>query len=97
MLQIILLLAVAGVAAYFIISSRKSKVRDHIKETSSPVTPIFDPVVPAPVVEEVPVKVEDVVATEEQKVQLKEVKKKLVKKAPAKKDAVVKKTTKKTK
>jgi hypothetical protein len=94
MLQIILLLAVAGIAAYFIASSRKSKVRDHIKETSSPVTPIFDPVIPAPAVEETPV---EIVATEEQKTELKEAKKKVVKKAPAKKEVVAKKTTKKTK
>ncbi len=85
MLQIILVLAVACVAAYFIATSRKSKVEEVSKETPAPKNPTFDPVVPAPVpVEEVPVKVEPI-ASVQQVEELKEAKKVIKKKAAPKK------------
>jgi len=87
MLQIILVIAVACVAAYFIATSRKSKVEEVSKETPAPLNPTLDPVAPAPApVEEVPVKVEPIVSV--QKVEeLKEVKKVVKKKAAPKKKA----------
>jgi hypothetical protein len=87
MLQIILVIAVACVAAYFIATSRKSKVEEISKDTPAPLNPTLDPVVPAPApVEEVPVKVEPIVSV--QKVEeLKEVKKVVKKKAAPKKKA----------
>jgi hypothetical protein len=87
MLQIILVIAVACVAAYFIATSKKSKVEEVSKETPAPLNPTLDPVVPAPApVEEVPVKVEPIVSV--QKVEeLKEVKKVVKKKATPKKKA----------
>jgi hypothetical protein len=85
MLQIILVLAVACVAAYFIVTSRKSKVEEVSKDTPAPKNPIFDPVVPAPTpVEEVPVKVEPI-ASVQQVEELKEAKKVIKKKAAPKK------------
>lgn len=47
MLQIILVLAVACVAAFFIASSRKSKVEEISKDTPAPLNPTFDPAPPA--------------------------------------------------
>ena len=47
MLQIILILAVACVAAYFIATSRKSKVEEISKDTPAPLNPTFDPAPPA--------------------------------------------------
>jgi hypothetical protein len=87
MLQIILVIAVACVAAYFIATSRKSKVEEISKDIPAPLNPTSDPVVPAPApVEEVPVKVEPIVSV--QKVEeLKEVKKVVKKKAAPKKKA----------
>jgi hypothetical protein len=85
MLQIILVIAVACVAAYFIATSRKSKVEEVSKETPAPKNPTFDPVVPAPApVEEVPVKVEPI-ASVQQVEELKEAKKVIKKKAAPKK------------
>ena len=85
MLQIILLLVVAGVAAYFIATSRKSKVEETIKKTKPSVNPTFDPVVHAPApVEEIPVKAEPI-ASVQQIEELKEAKKILKKAAPKKK------------
>ena len=87
MLQIILVLAVACVAAYFIATSRKSKVEEVSKDTPAPKNPTFDPVVPAPApVEEVPVKVEPI-ASVQQVAELKEAKKVVKKKAAPKKKA----------
>jgi hypothetical protein len=87
MLQIILVLAVAFIAAYFVVTSRKSKVEEVSKETPAPLNPTLDPVVPIPApVEEVPVKVEPIASV--QKVEeLKEVKKVIKKKAAPKKKA----------
>ena len=87
MLQIILVIAVACVAAYYIATSRKSKVEEISKDIPAPLNPTSDPVVPAPApVEEVPVKVEPIVSV--QKVEeLKEVKKVVKKKAAPKKKA----------
>ena len=66
MLQIILVLAVACVAAYFIASSRKSKVEEVSKNTPAPLNPTFDPSLPAPFPsEEIPVKVEPVATAEQ--------------------------------
>ena len=82
MLQIILVLAVACVAAYFIATSRKSKVEEISKDTPAPLNPTFDPAPPAvqPDVDApIPAKVE---ATVE------------VKKPVKKKAAVKKKSTK---
>lgn len=85
MLQIILVLAVACVAAYFIATSRKSKVEEISKNTPAPLNPIFDPSLPAPAPsEEIPAKVESV-ATEQQQAELKEAKKVVKKKAATKK------------
>jgi hypothetical protein len=87
MLQIILVIAVACVAAYFIATSRKSKVEEVSKDTPAPKNPTFDPVVPAPApVEEVPVKVEPI-ASVQQVAELKEAKKVVKKKAAPKKKA----------
>lgn len=47
MLQIILVLVVACVAAFFIASSRKSKVEEISKDTPAPLNPTFDPALPA--------------------------------------------------
>lgn len=89
MLQIILVLAVACVAAYFIATSRKSKVEEISKDTPAPKNPTFDPVAPAPTpVEEIKpkAKVESIVSV--QKVEeVKEVKKVVKKKAAPKKKA----------
>lgn len=89
MLQIILLLAVASVAAYFIATSRKSKVEEVSKDVKPPVNPTFDPVQPAPApVEEIPVKaVVEPIASVQQVVELKEAKKVVKKKASPKKKA----------
>ena len=86
MLQIILLLMVAGVAAYFIATSRKSKVEEVSKTTASK-NPMFDPVVHAPVpVEEIPVKTK-AIASVQQVEEFKEAKKVIKKKAAPKKKA----------
>lgn len=89
MLQIILLLAVASVAAYFIATSRKSKVEEVSKDVKPPVNPTFDPVQPPPApVEEIPVKaVVEPIASVQQIEQLKEAKKVVKKKAAPKKKA----------
>jgi len=82
MLQIILVLAVACVAAYFIATSRKSKVEEISKDTPAPLNPTFDPAPPAvqpDVNAPIPAKVEEVVE---------------VKKPVKKKAAVKKKSTK---
>jgi len=85
MLQIILLLVVAGVAAYFIATSRKSKVEEVSKDIPAPKNPTFDPVVPAPApVEEVKPKAEPI-ASVQQVEELKEAKKVIKKKAAPKK------------
>lgn len=82
MLQIILLLAVASVAAYFIATSRKSKVEEVTKKTKPPVNPTFDPLYHAqPELEIIPVKSK---ASAQQVEELKEAKK-AVKKASTKK------------
>lgn len=84
MLQIILILAVASVAAYFIATSKKSKVEEVSKETPAPLNPTSDPVQPAPApVEEIPVKakVEPIVVIQKAE----EVKKPVKKKAAPKK------------
>ena len=89
MLQIILVLAVACVAAYFIATSRKSKVEEVSKNTPAPLNPTFDPVQPAPAsVEEISVKeVIEPIASVQQVVELKEAKKVVKKKAAPKKKA----------
>lgn len=85
MLQIILVLAVACIAAYFIVSSRKSKVEEISKNTPAPLNPTFDPSLPAPTPpEEIPAKGEVLATTE----QLKEAKKVIKKKATSKKKAI---------
>lgn len=85
MLQIILVLAVACVAAYFIASSKKSKVEEVIKNTPAPLNSTFDPSFPVPFpIEEVAVK-DEVVATAEQVEELKEAKKVVKKKSTPKK------------
>jgi ABC-type cobalt transport system substrate-binding protein len=87
MLQIILLLVVAGVAAYFIATSRKSKVEETIKKTKPSVNPTFDPVYHAqPESETIPVK-SKAIASVQQIEELKEAKKVLKKKAAPKKKA----------
>ena len=93
MLQIILILAVASVAAYFIATSRKSKVEEVSKDTPAPLNPIFDPVQPAPApVEKVPAKVKvEPIADVQKVVELKEAKK-VVKKAAAPKKSATKKS-----
>jgi heme/copper-type cytochrome/quinol oxidase subunit 2 len=84
MLQIILLLVVAGVAAYFIATSRKSKVEE-VSKTTAPKNPTFDPVVHAPVpVEEIIVDANPI-ASVQQIEELKEAKKVVKKSAPKKK------------
>jgi hypothetical protein len=84
MLQIILLLVVAGIAAYFIATSRKSKVEEVSKATAQK-NPTFDPVVHAPVaVEEVLVDANPI-ASVQQIEELKEAKKVVKKAAPKKK------------
>lgn len=91
MLQIILILAVACVAAYFIATSRKSKVEEVSKDTPAPLNPTFDPVQPAPApVEKVPAKAKiEPIANVQKVAELKEVKK-VVKKAAPKKAATKK-------
>jgi len=85
MLQIILLLVVAGVVVYFIATSRKSKVEEVSKGTSSK-KPTFDPFYHAqPKSETIPVKTK-AIASVQQIEELKEAKK-LVKKAAPKKKA----------
>jgi hypothetical protein len=87
MLQIILVIAVACVAAYFIATSRKSKVEEVSKDTPAPKNPTFDPVVPAPApVEEIKPKAEPI-ASVQQVEELKEAKKVVKKKASPKKKA----------
>ena len=87
MLQIILVIAVACVAAYFIATSRKSKVEEVSKETPAPKNPTFDPIVPAPApVEEIKPKAEPI-ASVQQVEELKEAKKVVKKKAAPKKKA----------
>ena len=87
MLQIILVIAVACVAAYFIATSRKSKVEEVSKDTPAPKNPTFDPVVPAPApVEEIKPKAEPI-ASVQQVEELKEAKKIIKKKAAPKKKA----------
>jgi hypothetical protein len=87
MLQIILVIAVACVAAYFIATSRKSKVEEISKDTPAPLNPTFDPVQPAPApVEEIKPKVEPI-ASVQQVEELKEAKKVVKKKAAPKKKA----------
>ena len=86
MLQIILLLVVASIAAYFIATSRKSKVEETIKKTKPSVNPTFDPAYHVkPESETIPVK-SKAVASVEQVEELKE-SKKVVKKAATKKKA----------
>ena len=87
MLQIILLLVVASVAAYFIATSRKSKVEETIKKTKPSVNPTFDPAYHAQSEESktIPVK-SKAIASIEQVEELKE-SKKVVKKAATKKKA----------
>ena len=87
MLQIILLLAVASVAAYFIATSRKSKVEETIKKTKPSANPTFNPVPFAePEQEIIPVK-NEAIASVQQVAELKEAKKVLKKKAAPKKKA----------
>jgi len=87
MLQIILVIAVACVAAYFIATSRKSKVEDVSKNTPAPKNPTFDPVAPAPApVEEIKPKAEPI-ASVQQVEELKEAKKVVKKKTAPKKKA----------
>jgi hypothetical protein len=84
MLQIILLLVVAGTIAYFIATSRKSKVEE-VSKSTAPKNPTFDPVVHAPVpVEEISVKTK-AIASVQQIEELKEAKKVVKKAAPKKK------------
>jgi hypothetical protein len=89
MLQIILVIAVACVAAYFIATSRKSKVEEVTKDTPAPLNPTVDPVAstPTPVEDIKPkAKVEPIASV--QKVEdIKEVKKVVKKKATTKKKA----------
>lgn len=85
MLQIILVLAVACVAAYFIATSRKSKVEEVSKDTPAPKNPIFDPVVPAPAPVEVIKPKAEPIASVQQVEELKEAKKVIKKKAAPKK------------
>jgi hypothetical protein len=83
MLQIILLLVVASIAAYFIATSRKSKVEE-VSKATAPKNPTFDPVVHAPVqVEEI--LVANPIASVQQIEELKEAKKVVKKKAAPKK------------
>jgi len=88
MLQIILLLAVASVAAYFIATSRKSKVEKTIKKIKPSVNPTFDPVYHAQPeeLETIPVK-SKAIANVQQVAELKEAKKVIKKKAAPKKKA----------
>jgi hypothetical protein len=89
MLQIILVIAVACVAAYFVATSRKSKVEEVSKDTPAPKNPTFDPVAPAPApVEDIKPKAEPI-ASVQQVQELKEAKK-VVKKAAPKKAATKK-------
>jgi hypothetical protein len=85
MLQIILVLAVACVAAYFIATSRKSKVEEVSKDTPAPKNPTFDPAVPAPAPVEVVKPKAEPIASVQQVVELKEAKKVIKKKAAPKK------------
>jgi hypothetical protein len=89
MLQIILVLAVASIAAYFVVTSRKSKVEEVSKETPAPLNPTSDPVIPAPApVEEIKPKAKiEPIASVQQVEELKEVKKVIKKKAAPKKKA----------
>ena len=87
MLQIILLLAVASVAAYFIATSRKSKVEETIEKTKPSVNPTFNPVpFVEPEQETIPVKSE-AISSVQQIGKLKKTKKVLKKKAAPKKKA----------
>ena len=93
MLQIILILAVASVAAYFIATSKKSKVEEVSKDAPAPLNPTFDPVQPALAPKEevvVKAKVEPIVEVQKV-VELKETKK------PTKKATPKKSVTKKSK
>lgn len=89
MLQIILVIAVACVAAYFIATSRKSKVEEVSKNTPAPKNPTFDPVAPAPApVEDIKPKAKvEPIASVQQVEELKEAKKVVKKKAAPKKKA----------
>ena len=89
MLQIILLLAVASVAAYFIATSRKSKVEEVSKNTTKPKNPTSDPNAPVAQPVEVPVK-SKAIAIVQQVAELKEAKKAV--KKPAAKKTVTKKS-----
>lgn len=88
MLQIILVLAVACIAAYFIASSRKSKIEEISKNTPAPLNPTFDPSLPAPIPAEEILAKGEVLATTEQLEELKEAKKVIKKKATSKKKAI---------
>jgi hypothetical protein len=89
MLQIILVIAVACVAAYFIATSRKSKVEEVSKDAPAPKNPTSDPVQPAPApVEEVKPKAKiEPIASVQQVEELKEAKKVVKKKTAPKKKA----------
>ena len=89
MLQIILVIAVACVAAYFVATSRKSKVEEVSKDVPAPKNPTFDPVQPAPApVEEIKPKAKiEPIASVQQVEELKEAKKVVKKKAAPKKKA----------
>lgn len=87
MLQIILVIAVACVAAYFIATSRKSKVEEVSKNTPAPKNPTFDPTAPTPApIEEIKPKAEPI-ASVQQIEELKAAKKVVKKKAAPKKKA----------
>jgi len=91
MLQIILILAVASVAAYFIATSRKSKVEEVSKDAPAPLNPTFDPAPPAKApAEKVPAKAKvEPIADVQKVIELKEAKK-VIKKAAPKKSATKK-------
>ena len=93
MLQIILILAVASVAAYFIATSRKSKVEEVSKDTPAPLNPTFDPAPPAKApAEKVPAKAKvEPIADVQKVIELKEAKK-VVKKAATPKKSTTKKS-----
>jgi hypothetical protein len=85
MVQIILLLVVASVAAYFITTSRKSKVEETIKKTKPSSNPTLDPAYHAQSEPEVVSVKSKAVASGQQVAELKEVKKEAKKVAPKKK------------
>jgi hypothetical protein len=89
MLQIILVIAVACVAAYFVATSRKSKVEEVSKDIPAPKNPTSNPSVPAsaPVEEVKPKAKVEPIASVQQVEELKEVKKVVKKKAAPKKKA----------